>query len=279
MLRGRLVTGIAVLTAVAAGAVGGAVIGVPGLSAAQPFPQNGMTTAADATNRAPHAVRDSGILDAAAKALNLTTDQLREKLSDGKTTIADVAKQQNVDIDTVIDAMTNADKARMGEIVNHPWPKFGAGVGPGKGVGPGGPLGGIAGGLGRIGPVALDSVAKALGITTDELKTELAKGQSIADIAKAKNLDLDKVIDTLVADANARLDQAVKDDHLTQAQADKLKSALKSVITNLVNNGFPKGLHRGGFGFGGHKGFGGLPGGPDTGSAPTTPPTTKAPTS
>ena len=78
---------------------------------------------------------------------------------------------------------------------------------------------GLGVGLGRLGGVALDSVAKALGITTDELKTDLAKGQSIADIAKAKNLDVNKVIDTLVDDASAKIDQAVKDGHLTQAQA------------------------------------------------------------
>ena len=73
MMRGRLVTGIAVMAAVAAGAVGGAVIGVPGLSAAQPFPGNATATAADATNRAPRPAHDPAVLDAAAKALNLTT--------------------------------------------------------------------------------------------------------------------------------------------------------------------------------------------------------------
>ena len=284
MKRFRLVTGIAVVAAVGAGAVGGALIGVPGLSAAQPFPSNGMTTAADGTNRAPRPVPAPALLDAAAKALNLTTDQLRQKLSDGKTTIADVAKQQKVDIQTVIDAMTNADKARISAIVNNPWPTFA----PGKGFGPGG-VGGPAGtpampavpgtpgirfGLGRLGGVALDSVAKALGITTDELKTDLAKGQSIADIAKSKNLDVNKVIDTLVGDANAKIDQAVKDGHLTQKQGEAAKAMLKTVITNLVNNGFPKGMHGGGFGFGfgGHKRIGG-PGGPFPGS--TTPTTVK----
>ena len=59
----------------------------------------------------------------------------------------------------------------------------------------------------------LDPVAKALGITTDELKTDLAKGQSIADIAKAKNVDLNKVIDALVADATAKIDKLVTDKH------------------------------------------------------------------
>ena len=37
MRQSRLVTGVAVVTAVAAGGVGGALIGVPALSGAQPF--------------------------------------------------------------------------------------------------------------------------------------------------------------------------------------------------------------------------------------------------
>jgi hypothetical protein len=222
-------------------------------------------------------------LDAAAKALDLTPAQLKEKLSDGKTTIADVAKQQNVDIDTVIEAMTNAAKARIRDIVNQPWPKpgFGKGFGPGARM-PGGRAA-IGGGFGRLGAVAFDSVAKALGITTDELKTDLANGQSIADIAKAKKVDVNKVIDALVADANAKIDQAVKDKHLSQATADKLKSQTKTWITDAVNGSLPK-FPRGGFGFGGGFRHGHDGDGPDgssgsgsgSGSSSTTTPTTKA---
>ena len=43
---------------------------------------------------------DKDVLDAAAKALNLSTKDLLSKLSDGKTTIADVAKAQNVERQT-----------------------------------------------------------------------------------------------------------------------------------------------------------------------------------
>ena len=178
-------------------------------------------------------------------------------MSDGKTTIADVAKQQNVDVDTVIDAMVErrqgAHQRHRQQAVAEVRRRARASAAPAVRAGaPGREAPGIGGGgLGRIGAVALDSVAKALGITTDELKTDLAKGQSIADIAKAKNVYVDKVIDTLVGDASAKIDQAVKDEHLTQAQADKLKSMLKTVITKFVNNGFPKGMHGGaGFGFG-----------------------------
>jgi hypothetical protein len=299
MLRSRLVTGIAVVSAVAVGGVGGALIGVPGLSSAQTFPKSATQIAATDATKKGGPVRSSPLLDAAAKALHLTTQQLLAKLSDGKTTIADVAKQQKVDINTVITAMTNADHTRIGDIVNKPWPKFGGGGGPGRFGGPataggpatpGGPAAGpgfgLGGAFGRLGAIALDPVAKALGISPADLKADLAKGQTIAQIAKTKSVDVTNLINTLVTDASKRIDAAVTAGHLKQAEADKLKTSLKTEITNLVNNGFPKGP-MGGFGFGGRghgRGMGGGPGGgpqpganagPSSGSTPTTakPPT------
>ena len=261
-MRSRVVTGIAVVTAVAAGGVGGALIGVPGLSGAQPFPTAAVSTATAAGTKASGRVRgDSALLDAAAKALKLTTQQLTDKLSDGKTTIADVAKQQNVDIKTVISAMTAADSDRISNIVNEPWPKFPSGPRPGPGVG----LPALRG-KGRLGAVALDPAAKALGISSAELKTDLANGQTIAQIAKSKNIDVNKVIDALVADESAKIDAAVKAGHLSKVQGDNLKSHLKAVITMTVNNAFPKGPSGGGFGgrfgFPGRGGVGGPPSAP-----------------
>lgn len=249
MKQGRLLTGVAVVTAVAAGGVGGALIGVPGLSGAQPFPKSATSAAAtDGTKPSGRIRGDSALLDAAAKALKLTTQQLTDKLSDGKTTIADVAKQQNVDVNTVIDAIATADRGRISSIVNKPWPKFGDRHGFGG-----------HGGLGiRLDP-GLDAAAKALGISAQDLKTDLAKGQSIAAIAKAKKVDVNKVIDALVADASARIDEARKAGHITQAEADKVKSDLKTRITDLVNNGFPRGPKGGRFGLPGRDGFHGLP--------------------
>jgi hypothetical protein len=268
MMRSRVVTGIAVVTAVAAGGVGGALIGVPGLSGAQPFPKNATSTAASGTDGVGRVRGDSALLDAAAKALNLTTQQLTDKLSDGKTTIADVAKQQNVDVNKVIVAMAAVDRDRISNIVNKPWPKFSGGppLGPG--------LGGHFGerGLGRLGAIALDPAAKALGISTEELKTDLAKGQTIAQIAKSKNVDLNKAIDALVADASSRIDSAVKAGHLAQAQGDDLKTRLKAVIAMAVNNAFPKGPFGGHFGGGfGFPGRGGVGGPPSTPTAPNSP--------
>src|SRR5262249_10146994 len=137
-----------------------------------------------------------------------------------------------------------------------PQKPFAPGFGPsGKGR-PFGPSTHFGAGFGA----GLDAVAKALGITTDELKTDLAKGMSIADIAKSKNLDVNKGIDQLVADANAKIDEAVKNGKLPQDLANKLKDGIRSAITAFVNGDLPR-LRFGedggfGFKFGGRHGFG-----------------------
>lgn len=122
-----------------------------------------------------------------------------------------------------------------------------------------------AGGLRRRGGFGLGApgadtavVAKALGITTDQLKTDLQGGKSIADIATAQNVDLPKVIQALVDDQNTKLDAAVKAGTLTQAQADTIKANETQRITDRVNGKFPVG------GFRGHRG-GGWRGGTPTG--------------
>lgn len=114
-----------------------------------------------------------------------------------------------------------------------------------------------AAGLGRHGGFGLGApgadtavVAKALGVTTDQLKTDLQGGKSIADIATAQHVDLSKVIQTLVDDQNTKLDAAVKAGTLTQAQADTIKANETQRITDRVNGKFPVG------GFRGHRGGG-----------------------
>ncbi|HEX8026283.1 MAG TPA: hypothetical protein VF484_08760, partial [Candidatus Limnocylindrales bacterium] len=62
--------------------------------------------------------------------------------------------------------------------------------------------------------------AKAIGISESDLTTALQGGQTMAAVAKAHNVDVQKVIDALVADAKDELAAAVKAGTLTQAQAD-----------------------------------------------------------
>jgi hypothetical protein len=254
--------------AVAIGGVTGVLIGIPGQSGATTSDSSTTTTpGSEAPDGADHLrggghVRgffgmrngSDGVFAAAAEALDLSTEELMEKLSDGETTIADVAEQQDVDLQTVIDAMEAVASQNIEDLVNNPLPAPPHGLKDGRGHGFG-----FAFGFPGL-HESFDSVASALGITTDELRDELRNGQSIADIAKAKNVDLDAVVDTLVKDATAKLDQAVQDEMLTQEEADELKAALKKRITDRLNGDLPD--LPAGFGrFGGFRMHGG-PGGP-----------------
>ncbi len=87
---------------------------------------------------------------------------------------------------------------------------------------------------------SLDAAASALGITTDELATELRAGKTIADVAGEKGVDVQTVIDAMVADANARLDEAVAAGRITEDDAADKRADLEARITDLVNNGAPE---------------------------------------
>ena len=108
---------------------------------------------------------------------------------------------------------------------------------------------------GRGGGKRAELVASTIGITVEQLRTELGTDKSVADVAKAHGVDVQKVIDALVADATAHIDQAVTDGHLTAAQAATEKATLVDRITKRVNTaGFPG---RGPDGPGGRGGRGG----------------------
>jgi hypothetical protein len=93
------------------------------------------------------------------------------------------------------------------------------------------------GGRGEMNGQAMDAAAAtALGITADELKTELQAGKSIADVAKAKNVDVQKVKDAMLAAIKADLDAKVKAGTLTQAQADQHYQNATSQIDNIINH-------------------------------------------
>jgi hypothetical protein len=116
--------------------------------------------------------------------------------------------------------------------------------GPGGHRGPGGFEG-------RIFGAGLDVVATTLGITTDEVRTALESGQTIADLAVSKGKTAQDVIDAVVAAATTKINDAVTAGNLTQTQADKLIANLTTIATDFVND--VKGP--GGPGFG--PGFGG----------------------
>jgi polyhydroxyalkanoate synthesis regulator phasin len=103
----------------------------------------------------------------------------------------------------------------------------------------------------------LDSAATYLGVSEDELRSELESGKSLADVAKAKDKSVDGLVDALVADAKKHLDEEVSEGHLTRDQADQILSRLEEGIRAMVNGERPSSMPGPGFGF--RHDFGGGP--------------------
>jgi hypothetical protein len=81
-------------------------------------------------------------------------------------------------------------------------------------------------------------VAGVIGISESDLQTALAGGQTVAAIAKAHNVDPQKVIDALVTDGLNELAAQGKAGTITQAQADAQKAAVTQRATDQVNGTF-----------------------------------------
>jgi hypothetical protein len=103
--------------------------------------------------------------------------------------------------------------------------------------GPGGP-----GARGRH----LEAAAEAIGIEPDALRAELEDGKTLAEVAQAHGVEVQALVDALVADANEHLDEAVANGRLTQEEADEKKANLQERITARVNGERPEGAPEGG---------------------------------
>ncbi len=276
----KTVTAAAVAAAMLAGAGAGAAIFVPHLAGAD----TGTSTPTSTPGYDRHGPGGPGgpggfggrhelVSDASvvAKAIGISEADLKSALQSGKT-IADVAKAHKVDPKKVIDALVADEQSELADAVKngrltqaqademkthltqHATDRVNGKFRGGPG-GPGGPRG-------PGGPHAA-AVAKAIGISEADLRSALQSGKTIADVAKAHNVDPKKVIDALVADEQSHLAVAVKNGRLTQAQADEIKTHITEHATDEVNGTFHGGprLHDGPRGRGGFGGPGG-PGGP-----------------
>lgn len=92
---------------------------------------------------------------------------------------------------------------------------------------------------GRGGGRGLEAAATAIGITVDELRSALIGGQTIAQVAESKGVAAPTVIDAMVADAKAHLDEHVADGDLTQAEADARLADITERISDMVTSTRP----------------------------------------
>lgn len=150
-------------------------------------------------------------LDTAANVLGISAADLSTQLQSGKT-LDEIATAQGVDPKTVMDAIRSARPPRLGS-------------------------------------GELEAAAKALGMTSDDLSTQLASGTSLADIAAQKGVDLQTVQDAIqaarTAEVKAQISDAVAAGTMSQDKADWLLEGLSKGFLD-GPGGFGPGLRIGG---------------------------------
>jgi len=79
--------------------------------------------------------------------------------------------------------------------------------------------------------MVFDKVAETLGLTPEELFTELHAGKSLTEIAEARGVDMQKVHDAIKAArieaTKQAIQQAVEDGRISQEQADWMLQGLE----------------------------------------------------
>ena len=224
----KLLGAAAFSLALAGGGAAGAILGTPSLTLAQDSGDEATTDDAGPEGFGFRHHRGEQ-LAVAAEAIGITEEELRSALEGGQS-IAQVAEANDVDVQTVVDAMVAAATERL-EAAIDALPERMAELVEREGLpdrGPGRP------GHGHFG-AGLDAAAEAIGIESEELRAALRDGSTVAEVAEANDVDVQTVIDALVADAETALDQAVADGRLTEERAAEIKAALPERIEAMVN--------------------------------------------
>ncbi len=214
----------------------------------------------------------SAKLTTIAQALSMTEAELRAELQAGKS-VADIASAKGVALETIVNAVIAEQTTALNEAVAagrmtqaqadailanlktvlpaHLQVRPVVGLkGYGVGFGKWGRAHGPRGGFGIHAGASLDTAATSLNMTVAELVAELRSGKSIVDVAAAKGIALDTVINAIVTEQTTRLNAAVTAGRITQEQADAAIANLKENLPELLA------LKGGAFGFGFGRGPG-----------------------
>lgn len=105
---------------------------------------------------------------------------------------------------------------------------------------------------GPRGPHGAGEIAEILGLEGSEMREALRNGSSIADLAEAQGIDTADIVDAIVARAEERLDAAVENGRIDDAQAAEMLTQAAERAEDLVNGEIEFGGRRGH-----HREFGG----------------------
>jgi ATP-dependent Clp protease ATP-binding subunit ClpA len=183
-------------------------------------------------------------LDTLSEVLGVDSETLGEALKGGQS-IADLAAENNVSIDTVTQAMLDEqteriaaaldegriDQERADAMTERLTDNIDAIVNgelrPGRGD-----MG--RGGMRRGGP-NLDTLSEVLGVDADTLGEALKGGQSIADLAAENNVSIDTVTQAMLDEQAARVAAALDEGRIDQERADAMTERLTDNIDAIVN--------------------------------------------
>ena len=166
-------------------------------------------------------------LDDVAKRLNVTRDQLDTAIKG--------AAEARIDAAVAAGKLTKERGEAMKKRLAAGAPLFGAGP-----IFRGGPRGGHPDKIRGIG-FGLREAAGYLGLTMEQLHEQLRDGKSLADVAKAQNKSVDGLKAALKSELTAKLDQAVKNKRLSEAQKTKMLADIDARLDEIVNNTRPPG--------------------------------------
>ena len=158
--------------------------------------------------------RADAYLNRLAQNLGITVDRLRAALQQTALQEVDAALQRG-DI-TAERAQQARDRINSGDIG-----RLGFGIGRGGGRGPG---------FGA----SHEAIAQFLGLTAEQLRTEL-NGTSLAQVAQNHGRTRAQLVQFLTSAAQQEIAQAVQAGRLTQQQADQRLAALQSRIEQMVD--------------------------------------------
>jgi len=161
---------------------------------------------------------DVNVMNVVAKSLGMEATALQTELQNGKT-IAQLAKEKNVATDKIVNDIVAAYKTSLDLAVTNGYLTQTQADAILEAVRAFAPTY-LEQSFVRHSPMSV--IAKALGLTETELMTALRDGKTIAQLAQEKGVSTETIVNALVAAEKARLDQAVADGKLTQAQADAL---------------------------------------------------------
>src|SRR2546425_2589668 len=175
-------------------------------------------------NLADNGPHGADLYSTAATYIGITTDQLRTELGTDKS-LADVAVAHGKTRDGLIQALVAASQTSITTLVDQ------KGIGAQRGPGDRGVIGD-----------QLSVAATYLGTTSDDLRTKMQAGQTLAQIAAATSgKSRDGLVAALTTDAKAKIAAAQAAGTITADQATRLTNGLADKITRFVDSTRPQG--------------------------------------